>query len=134
MDDKLQNIFDRFNPPMSSDADFMKRLNRNLDMVELIKRDIVKKQKNHKAAVIIAAGVGFFIGILLTALYPLYSSLIINAFMKGNDLMQEQVFYVNFIIYSIIAFCIIATSLVTFDITKSINTCNLWENTSKKAK
>ena len=125
MDDKLQNIFAGFNPSMSSDADFMKRLNSNLDLVELIRMDIVKKQKNHKLAVITAACVGFFIGILLTALYPLYSPLIINALITGNEIMQEQTFYVNSIIYSIIAFCIIASSLVTFDITKSINMSKL---------
>lgn len=134
MDDNLQNIFAGFDPPMSSDADFMKRLNSNLDLVELIKMDIVKKQKNHKAAVIIAACAGFFIGVLLTVLYPLYSSFIINAFLTGNELMQEQVFYINSIIYCAIAFCIISTSLVTFDITKSINMSNLWEKTSIKSK
>lgn len=69
--------------------------------------------------------VGFFMGVILTALYPLYSSLMINALLRGKELIQEKAFYVNSIFYSLIALCVIASSLVTFDITKSIYMSNL---------
>lgn len=129
MDDKLQNIFAGFNPLMSSDADFMKRLNSNLDMVELIKMDIVKKHKNYKKAIIAATLVGFFVGIILSALYHIFSPLVLNALISGNEIFKEQSFYVNSVLYTIIAICIIASSLVTFDLTKSINLSNLWIKT-----
>ena len=37
MDDSIKKLFEDFNPGLSSDADFMKRLNDRLDAVEYIK-------------------------------------------------------------------------------------------------
>ena len=133
MDDKLQNIFNQFNPTMSSDVDFMKRLNSNLDMVEFIKMGIAKKRKNYKMAIIIATLVGVLVGIILSALYPIFSSLILNSLILSNKTFQDQEVYANVILYCIIAICIIGSSLVTFDITQSLKFSNLLVKSKDKS-
>jgi len=40
MDDSIKKLFEDFNPPLGSDADFMKRLNKRLDAVEYIKEQV----------------------------------------------------------------------------------------------
>ncbi len=70
-DDKLKELFSDFQPDLSSDFQFMKRLERNMEAVELVKRRSEAVRKRNKIAVVVAAFSGFVVGVILTLLYPL---------------------------------------------------------------
>lgn len=69
-EDSLQNLFDNFNPELSSDDLFMNKLQKNLDSVELIRQYDAQLKVQSRKAVVIAAVVGFIVGVLLTLSLP----------------------------------------------------------------
>ena len=63
-DEKLRNLFSGFEPELTPDIEFMEKIQRNLDTVELIRRQTVSERSKNKKAVMIAASVGFIVGVL----------------------------------------------------------------------
>jgi hypothetical protein len=70
-DDKLKELFTNFQPEMSSSLQFMAKLQKNMERVEILKQHNVAIKKRNKLAVCIAAAVGFIMGVILTLLFPL---------------------------------------------------------------
>ncbi|MBD5171560.1 MAG: hypothetical protein HDT07_06100 [Bacteroidales bacterium] len=65
-DDKIKELFTGFNPAMDSDRDFMDRLTRSLDSVEMIRERATELRRRNRRAVVAAALVGFVTGIAFT--------------------------------------------------------------------
>jgi hypothetical protein len=70
-DDKLRNLFNDFQPELSSSSQFMTKLQKNMEMVEILKQHDIALKKRNKLAVVIAAASGFVMGVILTLLFPL---------------------------------------------------------------
>lgn len=70
-DDKLRQLFNDFRPEMSSSSQFMTRLQKNMEVVEILKQHNKSLKKRNRLAVVIAAFCGFATGVILTSLYPL---------------------------------------------------------------
>ncbi len=70
-DDKIKDLLSSFEPEISSDAQFMTRLQRSMEAVELVKQHNLAMRRRNKTAVVIAALSGFVTGVLLTLLFPL---------------------------------------------------------------
>lgn len=70
-DDKLKDLFGRFNPELSSDSGFMARLQRNMDAVEFVKRQRMAVRRRNKTAVVVAALSGFVTGMICALIFPL---------------------------------------------------------------
>ncbi len=70
-DDKIRNLFDNFEPELSSSFQFMNQLKKNMDAVEIVKQHNVALKKRNRLAVVIAAVSGFIMGVILTLLFPL---------------------------------------------------------------
>lgn len=70
-DDKIKDLFSSFEPEMPSDFQFMARLRRSMEAVELVKQHNLAMRRRNKKAVVIAALSGFAAGVLLTLLFPL---------------------------------------------------------------
>jgi len=70
-DDKFRNLFNDFQPELSSSLQFMTKLQKNMEMVETLKQHDIALKKRNKLAVFIAAVSGFVIGVILTLLFPL---------------------------------------------------------------
>lgn len=70
-DDKIRNIFNDFQPELSSSFQFMSKLQKNMETVEILKQHNVALRKRNKLAVAIAAVSGFVMGIIMTLLFPL---------------------------------------------------------------
>jgi hypothetical protein len=70
-DDKLRNLFNDFQPELSSSSQFMAKLQKNMEMVEILKQHDIALKKRNKLAVVIAAVSGFVMGVILTLLFPL---------------------------------------------------------------
>lgn len=73
-DDKIKSLFADFNPEISSDLQFMSRLERNLNSVEIIKRHASEVRSRNKKAVAVAALVGFVVGFLFSLSLPYLSA------------------------------------------------------------
>ena len=72
-DEKLKYLFSNFEPELSSDLQFMNKLQRNLNSVEIIKRHAAEVRSRSKKAMAIAAFVGFIVGLLFSLSLPYLS-------------------------------------------------------------
>lgn len=70
-DDKIKDLFNDFQPEMSSSFLFMSRLQKNMETVEILKQHNIALKKRNRIAVVIAAFSGFIMGVILTLLFPL---------------------------------------------------------------
>lgn len=77
-EDKLKTLFSDFEPELTSDFQFMNRLQRNLNSVELIKRRNAEARIRSKKAVVIAAVVGFIVGFLFSLSLPYLTEAVSN--------------------------------------------------------
>lgn len=68
--DELRSLFDAFDPGLSPGADFMRRLDRNIERVEVIKEHQRELRRRGRLAVTLAALAGFVAGALLTLAVP----------------------------------------------------------------
>lgn len=69
-DDKMKMLFRDFDPELSGDSAFMRKLEQSLDSVEIVKRHSEEMESRNKQAVAIAAVVGFVAGFLCSLLLP----------------------------------------------------------------
>ncbi|MDE6301106.1 MAG: hypothetical protein K2M19_05275 [Muribaculaceae bacterium] len=77
-DDKFNFLFSNFEPELSSDTQFMNKLQQNLNSVEIIKQHTAEVRARSKKAVAIAALVGFIVGFLFSLLLPYLSEAVSN--------------------------------------------------------
>jgi hypothetical protein len=73
-DDKLKELFNNFQPEMPSSLQFMAKLQKNMERVEILKQHNLAIKRRNKLAVCIAATIGFLMGVILTLLFPLIGS------------------------------------------------------------
>ena len=69
-DDKFKDIFKEFNPELSSSFQFMTKLEKNMEAMEIVKLYDATQKKRNKIAVALAGVCGFAMGVILTLLYP----------------------------------------------------------------
>lgn len=77
-DDKLKELFSGFEPELSPDSQFMSRLQRRMEAVELVKTHSAALRRRNKIAVVVAAVSGFVTGVVMTLLYPLIGTYIMT--------------------------------------------------------
>lgn len=70
-DDKIKDLFSNFQPPLSSSSQFMNKLQKNMETVEILKQHNIALKRRNKVAVAIAALSGFVMGVIMTLLFPL---------------------------------------------------------------
>ena len=77
-DDKLITIFSNFEPEISSDSQFMGKLQQNVALVDIIRQNAADYRSKNKKALIIAAFIGFVVGIVFSILLPYLSAAVSN--------------------------------------------------------
>lgn len=75
-EDKLTSLFAEFRPELSSDRQFMNRLTRNMESVEIVKRRMAEMRARNRRAIAVAAVVGFVVGFLFSLALPYLSGLV----------------------------------------------------------
>lgn len=70
-EDRLKDLFSDFQPELPSSFQFMARLQKNMEAVEIVKQHNLALRRRNKLAVAIAALSGFAMGVILTLLFPL---------------------------------------------------------------
>ncbi len=69
-DDKLKDIFREFEPELSSSFQFMTRLQKNMEAVEIVRQYHAAQKRRNRWAVAIAGVAGFAVGVIMTLLFP----------------------------------------------------------------
>ena len=75
-EDKLKSLFAEFRPELSSDRQFMNRLTRNMESVEIVKRRMAEMRVRNRRAIAVAAVVGFVVGFLFSLALPYLSGVV----------------------------------------------------------
>lgn len=121
-DDKLKSLFASFEPDISSDYQFMTKLQRNLNSVEMIKKHAAEERTRSKQAVAIAAIIGFIVGFLFSLSLPYLSNAILNWQLTLPTDSMMQAFADNFTIISwgIIGATSVIAALNTYEISLSL--------------
>jgi hypothetical protein len=116
-DDKLRNLFNDFQPELSSSSKFMAKLQKNMEMIEFLKQHDIALKKRNKLAVVIAAVSGFVMGVILTLLFPLIANWIstVSVSLPHLHISNLTIDY-SFVAWIIIAGVCIITALNAYEI------------------
>ena len=92
-EDKIKDIFNGYDPDLSSSFAFMERLARNMDAIEFIHKENAAVLKRNRIAVATAAAAGFITGVVFTLIFP-YINVLIQSMMAA--VMTEFLLPENF--------------------------------------
>lgn len=109
-DDKLKSLFAEFQPELSSDRQFMNRLERNMESVEIVKRRVEEMRARNRRAVTVAAVVGFVVGFLFSLTLPYLSGVVAG---WQLTLPEESVMSVLADWFAVISWVVIGAVAVT---------------------
>ena len=121
-DDKLRQLFENFKPELTSNVQFINRLERKLNSVEIIVKHNEEVKTRNKKAVAIAACVGFIVGFLFSLALPYLSNVVSQ---WRLTLPSDSIMHTVSDHFAIIAWCIIAlTSVISalnaYDLSRSL--------------
>ncbi len=121
-DDKLKSLFSNFEPELSSDFQFLNKLQRNLNSVEIIKRHAAEVRSRNKKAVAIAAFVGFIVGFLFSLSLPYLSNAVSDWQLTLPDESMINTFANNFtmIAWLVIGSTSVLAAINTYEISISL--------------
>ena len=121
-DDKLRQLFENFEPELTSDVQFINRLERKLNTVELIVKHNEEVRTRNKKAVAIAACVGFIVGFLFSLALPYLNALVSQWQLTLPDDSIMTAFANNFylIAWALIGFISVLFSLNAYDLSRSL--------------
>jgi hypothetical protein len=116
-DDKLRNLFNDFQPELSTSSKFMAKLQKNMEMIEILKQHDIALKRRNKLAVVIAAVSGFVMGVILTLLFPLIANWIYTVSVSLPHLhISNLTIDYSFVAWIIIAGVCIITVLNAYEI------------------
>lgn len=130
-DEKIKELFRNFEPePAATSADFMQRLQKSMDAVEIVKQYNIALRKRNRLATAIAAFCGFAAGVVMTLLFPLLGNLV-TTFSIAIPHLQIQSFTINYtyVAWIIMAAVSVITALNAYELalaklsTKSHDSC-----------
>ncbi len=121
-DDKLKSLFSNFEPELSSDFQFLNKLQRNLNSVEIIKRHAAEVRSRNKKAVAIAAFVGFIVGFLFSLSLPYLSNAVSDWQLTLPDESMINTFANNFtmIVWLVIGSTSVLAAINTYEVSISL--------------
>lgn len=121
-DDKLKSLFSDFEPELSSDIQFMTKLQRSLNSVEIIKQHTAEVRSRSKKAVAIAAVVGFIVGFLFSLSLPYLGEAVSNWQLTLPDESMLNAFADNFTLigWLVIGGTSVLAALNTYEVSLSL--------------
>lgn len=81
--DPLKQLFDSYDPVLSDADDFIDELRRNMDSVEIVRRQIAGRRRRSGRAAVIAACVGFLAGCVATVVVARVAPFITSLWHSG---------------------------------------------------
>ncbi|MDE6480649.1 MAG: hypothetical protein K2L45_10305 [Muribaculaceae bacterium] len=116
-DDKIKDIFKDFDPELSSSFQFMAKLQKNMEAVEIIRRYNAAQKRRNKWAVAIAGACGFAMGVILTLLFPMIVDWI-SSFKISLPLLNAATMAIDFsyIAWILVAAVSVLTALWVYEL------------------
>lgn len=75
-DDNIRSLFADFDPDLSSSFQFMDRVEREIDNMEIVHKHLTARRQRSRIAMAVAACVGFVVGFVLALYIPYFEALI----------------------------------------------------------
>lgn len=75
-DDNIRSLFADFDPDLSSSFQFMDRVEREIDNMEIVHKHLTARRQRSRIAMVFAACVGFVVGFVLALYIPYFEALI----------------------------------------------------------
>lgn len=75
-DDNIRSLFADFDPDLSSSFQFMDRVEREIDNMEIVHKHLTARRQRSRIAMAVAACVGFVVGFVLALCIPYFEALI----------------------------------------------------------
>lgn len=116
-DNKLKDLFASFEPELSSDAQFIARLERSMEAVEIIKKKTTEIQRRNILAIRVAALVGFSFGIAFCICAPYLVELLSALAAFGTQFAAIIAQYSTLITWSILGAATLIFTYLSYEIT-----------------
>lgn len=121
-DDKLKSMLTNFEPELSSDFQFMSKLERSLNSVEILKQHAAEVRSRNKKAVVLAAVLGFIVGMLFSLSLPYLSSAVAEwqLSLPGDSMLNALADNFRIISWIAIGGTSVLTALNTYEVSLSL--------------
>lgn len=121
-DQQIKDLFRRFDPELSSDFDFVSRLERNLNAVEAIRAENVSLKSRYRKAVAAAAFAGFAVGTIFWASLPYLRGMVANTASALPEGLFSGLFSGNCHVaaWSLTACAAVVAALSTYELSLSL--------------
>lgn len=116
VDDELRGLFQSFNPELNQDAEFLQKLERNMNLLDMAAKYNAKFKKENRLSAALAALGGFVAGVISTLIMPFIVTKVI-AFSSG---FTNVVYSIDPLVTSIISWVMVGA--VTFFTTSLLYT------------
>ena len=123
-DDNIRSLFADFDPDLSSSFQFMDRVEREIDNMEIVHKHLTARRQRSRIAMAVAACVGFVVGFMLALYIPYFEALI-----QGVSLPSMPDFVTRFapdfdaiamILWVCIGVSVIVASVGSYELTLSL--------------
>lgn len=122
MDDKdIRNFFSSYTPEIGSADDFAKRIGRELDAVEIIRKRARAIKRGNRLALALAGLSGMFTGVILVLLKPYLDSLLIRSVVSAEGLTGWFAANSGSVLMIVIVAFSAAVALFTYDLAASFS-------------
>ena len=111
-----------FEPELSSDFQFMSKLERSLNSVEILKQHAAEVRSRNKKAVVLAAVLGFIVGMLFSLTLPYLSSAVAEwqLSLPGDSMLNALADNFTIIAWIAIGGTSVLTALNTYEVSLSL--------------
>lgn len=123
-DDNIRSLFADFDPDLSSSFQFMDRVEREIDNMEIVHKHLTARRQRSRIAMAVAACVGFVVGFVQALYIPYFEALI-----QGVSLPAMPDFVTRFapdfdaiamILWVCIGVIVIVASVGSYELTLSL--------------
>lgn len=113
--DNLKSIFDGFDPELSSDSQFITKLQAKLRAIEEVKDEVSSLRRRNRLSLMVASLAGFIAGVLMTVLFPVMLSMAVSVAKVFNLIQLDDASNVPYILaWSFAAVLTMAASYCTY--------------------
>lgn len=121
-DDKIRQMFSRFNPPRSADWRFVRMVESGLDSVETVRERVMLSRKRSRVAVVVAALAGFVAGAACTTVVPQLMSAIADweLTLPAESVLKQMSVYSSSVVWIGVAAVAATAAMSAFNLTEAV--------------
>lgn len=121
-DDKIRQMFSRYNPPLSVDWRFVRQVESGLDSVEAVRERVMQSRKRSRVAVVVAALAGFVAGAVCTAVVPQLTGVIADweVTIPAGSVLKQIAAYSSSVVWVGVAAVAATAAMSAFNLTEAV--------------